>query len=450
MSKTIKIKRGLDINLKGKAEQVFGEFTSPATYALKPTDFANLTPKMLVKEGQEVKAGDPLFYSKMDERILFCAPVSGEVTEIRRGAKRKILEVIILADKEVRFKEFPVSDPSGLAREEVIERLLSSGTWPFLVKRPYGVLANPDRSPNAIFISGFDTAPMAPSYDVILNGQEEHFATGIAALKRLTDGAIHLSVDARGGMPKAYEGLSGVNIHSFEGPHPAGNVGTQIHHISPMNKGEIIWTINPEDVVVLGRLFNEGKYNPERVVALTGSEVKKPRYFRITQGANLEQLFNDEVNEGNVRYISGDVLTGKKIDKTGFLGFFDQHLTVIPEGDYKEFVGWLSPGFNKFSMSRTFFSWLNPNKEYVLDTNQHGEERAFVITGELERVFPFDIYPMELLKSIMVGDIERMESLGIYEVVEEDFALCEVICTSKIEIQKTVSNGLRLMEKELG
>lgn len=450
MSNTIKIKRGLDIKLKGKAEQVFGDAPASTTYALKPTDFPGLTPKLLVKEGHEVKAGDPLFFSKENERVKFCSPVSGEVAEIRRGAKRKILEVVVLADKEIKYKDFGTSSPTDTSREDIIKKMLESGTWPFITQRPYGTIANPEDKPKAVFISGFDTSPMAPNIEFQLHGDEDAFKAGIEVMKKLTEGKVHISVDGQASVPKVFSDCQGVEIHKFSGPHPAGNVGVQIHHIAPINKGEKVWTISPTDLVVVGKLFTVGKYMPMRHVALTGSEVSKPRYYKMLQGANLENLFHENVSNQNVRYISGNVYTGKKIEKQGFLGFKDNQVSVIPEGDYAEFLGWLIPRGEKFSLSRTFLSWLKPNKEYVLDTNMHGEERAFVITGELEEVFPFDIYPMQLLKSIMVGDIDKMEQLGIYEVIEEDMALCEVICTSKIDIQDTLRDGLNMMKKELG
>lgn len=449
MSQTIKIRKGLDINLKGKAEQVYGDAHTADSYALKPTDFPGLLPKLAVKEGQEVLAGDVLFHDKADMRVGYASPVSGQVTEVRRGEKRKILEVVVLADKELRYKKISKIDDASASREDVVSFLLENGAWPFIKMRPYGTVAKPDDKPKAIFISGFDSAPLGPDLDFVLHGQEEAFQKGVNLLSKLTDGKVNLTVDGKSAVSKVYSDCKGLTLHSISGPHPAGNVGVQIHHISPINSGEVVWTISPEDVAIIGKLVSEEKYNVQRNVAVTGSEVDKPKYFKIIQGANLSNLFKSVVSSENPRYISGNVLTGTRIQEDGFLGFYHNQITVIPEGGKEEFLGWVLPGFGKFSVSKTFPAWLNPSKEYVLDANLHGEERAFVVTGEYEKVFPFDIYPVQLLKSILVKDIEKMEQLGIYEVVEEDFALCEVICTSKHEVQKMVRTGLDFLQAEM-
>jgi len=449
MSQTIKIRKGLDINLKGKAEQVYGETPTIKTYAIKPTDFPGILPKLHVKEGQQVQAGDVLFHDKVNARIAFCSPVSGEVAEVKRGAKRKILEVIILADQEVKYKSVSDLDPSTASREEIIDFLLDSGAWPFVKMRPYGTIANPSDQPKAIFISGFDSAPLGPDLDFVLHGQEKAFAAGVSLLSKLTEGAVNLSVDVKSAVSKVYSECPELTVHSIQGPHPAGNVGVQIHHISPLNSGEVVWTVAPEDVAILGRLITEKKYNVQRNVAVTGSEVENPKYYKIIQGANLSKLFAEVVKSENPRYISGNVLTGTQIAADGFMGFYSNQITIIPEGGEAEFLGWVLPGFGKFSISKTFTSWMNPSKEYVLDANLHGEERAFVVTGEYEKVFPFDIYPVQLLKSILIKDIEKMEQLGIYEVTEEDFALCEVVCTSKMEVQSIVREGLDFLKSEM-
>jgi Na+-transporting NADH:ubiquinone oxidoreductase subunit A len=450
MSGIIKIKKGVNIKLAGKAEQIFAALEAPTTYAIKPTDFPGVRLKLKVREGDEVKAGDPVMFNKEREQVVITAPVSGEVVEVVRGAKRKILEVRILADKETSYRDFGSADPSGLDRAAILDKLLSSGCWPFIRQRPYNIIANPERVPRDIFISCFDTAPLAPDADFVVHGQEKEFQTGIEALKKLTDGKVHLGLDGSTNPSKAFSGCQGVQIHRFKGPHPAGNVGVQIHAVAPINKGDVVWTVGYQDVINIGRLFSEGKYDPTRSVALTGSEVKKARYHKLKLGANLKALFEANVSEGQNRYISGNVLTGTKISSEGYLGFYDTQVTVIPEGGEDRFFGWVTPNPDKFSVSRTLFSWLMPNKSYRLDASMNGEERAFVVTGEYERVFPFDIYPVQLLKSIMVRDIEAMENLGIYEVAEEDFALCEVVCTSKIPVQETVREGLDLMLNELG
>ncbi len=450
MSKTIKIRKGLDIKLKGKAEKILQTVEQSDFYAIKPPDFPGVTPKLDVKAGYEVKAGSPLFHDKYKADILFTSPVSGKVSAINRGERRRLLEIVIEPDGKQEFIDFGGGDDiNNLSAAQVKEKLLKSGVWPFIRQRPYGVIANPDDTPKSIHISGFDTAPLAPDMDFILQNQINEFQKGIDCLTRLTEGKIFLNLNSES-TASPLKKINGTEQTFFEGPHPAGNVGIQIHHIAPINKGDLVWYINPQDVVFIGRLFETGQYNMERIVALAGSEVNKPQYYRTMLGASIDHLVKNNVTNGELRYISGNVLTGSQIAKNGFIGFYDSLVTVIPEGNYYEMFGWALPGLEKFSTSRSFFSWLTPNKEYKMDSNLHGGERAFVMSGEYEKVFPMDILPVPLLKAIMVEDIDKMEQLGIYEVVEEDIALCEFACTSKIEIQEVLRGGLNLMIKELG
>ena len=450
MSDVIKIKRGVDIKLVGDAERQFAEKLPVETIAIKPEDFHGVRLKLAMKEGDEVKAGTPLFFDRDNEQIKFCSPVSGEVAQIVRGAKRRILEVRVLADKENKYLDFGAADPSSLDREQVVEKLTASGCWPMIRQRPYNVVASVDRIPKAIFISGFDSAPLAPDMNFLLDGQEKEFQAGIDALSKLTDGAIHLGLHVNKTVPEAFQKVTGVKKHVFSGPHPSGAVGVQIHQVDPINKGETVWTLTPEHVVIIGRLFLTGKFDAQVNIAITGSEVKDRKYHRTILGAFVKHFLENKLSEKKNRIISGNVLTGKKITEEGYLGFFERQITVIPEGDEPEFFGWVIPKTDKFSISRTLPSWLMPNKKYELNANLHGEERAFVVTGQYEKVLPFDIFPVHLLKSIMINDIEAMENLGIYEVVEEDFALCEVVCTSKIPVQETLRKGLNLMKEELG
>lgn len=450
MSKVINLKRGLNIRLKGDAEKVLGTSILADKVALKPTDFPGLSPKILVRPGQEIKAGEPVFLDKYNPEILFTAPISGEVLSINRGERRKVLEIIIKADGKNESVEFNKVDPLKLSREEIKEQLKKSGTWAFLKQRPYGTVAKPETTPLHIFISGFDSAPLAPDYEFILKGQSASFQTGINALSKLTDGKIHVGIkpDQANGF---FSGIKNIETTQFIGPHPAGNVGIQIHHVSPIGKGDIIWTINPQDVVFIGRLFETGKVDFSKIIALTGSEIKTPNYIKVVLGTNLSGLLkNNTKQSGKLRYISGNVLTGEQVDADDFLGFYSQQVTVIPEGDYYEFLGWAMPRLNKFSLSRSYFSWLMPKKEYVADSNLNGEERAYVMTGQYEKVLPMDILPVFLMKAIIAEDIDKMEQLGIYEVIEEDMALCEYVCTSKIEVQSILRNGINLMIKELG
>ena len=448
MSKSIRIKKGLDIKLKGQAEKVLKD-VDVKLYALKPTDFEGVFPKMLVKVGDKVKAGSGVFFDKYRERIKFTSPVSGTITEVLRGAKRKMLEIRIEADKENVFEDFGKADPSPLTKEQITEKLLESGTWSALLQRPYGIIANPDDNPKAIFISAFDTAPLAPDMDFAVEGRAADFQTGINALAKLTEGKIHVNIYEGKTKSDVFTNAKNVEINTFTGPHPAGTVGTQIAHIDPINKGDIVWTIDPQSVIIIGKLFNEGVYNPERVIALAGSEVLKPQYYKILSGASIYSLVKGNVEEGEKRFISGNVLTGCKIEKSGYLSHYDNMISVIPEGNKYSFFGWLIPNPKKYSFYHTAFSWLTPKKEYRLDTNLNGGERAFVVTGAMEKVFPMDIYLIELIKAIMIEDIDKMENLGIYEIIEEDIALCEYISTSKINMQSLLREGLNALHKEM-
>jgi Na+-transporting NADH:ubiquinone oxidoreductase subunit A len=397
----------------------------------------------------QVKAGDALFFDKYHPEILFSSPVSGTVKAINRGERRKILEIVVESDGKMESLAFTKADPSVLSREQVKTHLLQSGLWPFLKQRPYGILAKPADVPKHIFISCFDSAPLAPDYSFILKGQEKILQSGINALAKLTDGKVFLGL--RDGDAGFFGQLKNVETNIFSGPHPAGVVGIQIHQVSPINKGEIVWTINLLDVLFIGRLFETGKIDMRKIVALTGSEVNTPKYYPTILGGCLENvLVNNTKKEVKERIISGNVLTGTKVEQDDYLGFFDHQLTVIPEGDNYEFMGWADPGFNKFTASKAFFSKLFPKKSYTLDANLHGGERAFVLSGQYEKFLPMDILPVYLLKAILANDIDKMEELGIYEIVEEDLALCEYACTSKIKVQDIVRQGLDLMMKELG
>ncbi|MGQ1908530.1 Na(+)-translocating NADH-quinone reductase subunit A [Marinifilum sp. RC60d5] len=450
MSEVTKIKRGLDIKLIGKADKVLEKADRSETYAIKPTDFPGLTPKLKVKVDTEVKAGSPLFFDKYCPEINFASPVSGKVIAVNRGERRKILEVVIQADAETQYEEFKKADPNGLSREEVKAELLESGLWAFVRQRPYDVIANPQETPKAIFISAFDTAPLAADVDFLLEGEAKTFQAGIDALAKLTDGKVHLNVNPNMNESKVVSDLKNVSINKFTGAHPAGNVGVQIHHLDPINKGEVVWVVRPQEVVFIGRLFNKGIYDVSRKVALCGSEVKTPCYFETITGTSVRNILKGKLKDDEkIRVISGNVLTGTHIAEDGYLGMYDSQITVIPEGDQFEFFGWALPGLKKFSMSKTFFSWLTPNREYRLDANLHGEHRAFVVSGEYDKVFPMDILPVHLIKSILVEDVDLMEQLGIYEVAPEDFALCDFVCTSKIEVQDIVRKGLDLMIKEM-
>ena len=448
MSTVFSIKKGLDIRLLGDAERTVVDLES-RLFAIKPPDFTGCFPKMLVKEGDEVKAGSPLFFDKYREEIFFTSPVSGKVSNIRRGAKRKLLEVIVTSDGQNESLDFGATDPAGTKREAITEKLLKSGLWPVIRQRPYSVIANPKDEPKAIFIPAFDSSPLAADFDLMVHGHGNDFQAGLDILAKLTSGKVYLNVHSEKTKSKVFLNAKNVEINQFRGPHPSGNVSVHINRLSPINKGEIVWYVYPQDILAIGRLFLTGKHDTTRLIALAGSEVRYRKYFKTRAGASVENMVKDNVEKGELRFISGNVLTGDKIDKSGFVGFYHSQVTVIPEGNYFEMFGWALPGFGKFSISRTFPSFLFPDKKYRLDTNLHGGERAYVMTGMFEKVFPFDIYPLQLIKAILVEDIDMMENLGIYEIDAEDFALCEVIDTSKTEIQKIVRDGLELMRKEM-
>jgi Na+-transporting NADH:ubiquinone oxidoreductase subunit A len=451
MGQFIRLKKGFTIKLQGKAAPKVVETEQPETFVIKPTDFQGLyIPKPVVNVGDTVKAGSPLFHDKSHENVIHTSPVSGEVVEIKRGEKRKLLEIKILADKTVehlQFKKYSVSEIANLSVEVVKEQILKSGVWPSLIQRPYGIVADPTVTPKAIHISAFDSHPLAPDYNILFKGQDQFFQIGVDILKKLTSGAVHLNTHASSEISTVFSQVKGIEVNKFTGQHPVGCVGVQIHHIDPINKGDIVWTINPLGVIQLGKLFASGIYDASRIVALTGSEVKNPQYYKTYTGASVKKFIENNLNTDHVRVISGNPLTGTAIDKDGHVGFFDHQISVIPEGDYYEFIGWITPGARKISFQRALglLSFLSPNKERVLDTNTHGEPRAFVQTGIFEQVTPMDVLPTQLLKSILAEDIDEMEALGIYEVIEEDLALCEFVDVSKHKVQEILREGLELV-----
>ncbi|MEJ6751080.1 MAG: Na(+)-translocating NADH-quinone reductase subunit A [Bacteroidia bacterium] len=447
MGQNIKIKRGMDIKLEGAPSLDVHQANSPATFAVKPTDFKGLVPKMHVKQGDKVKAGDCLFADKKNDKICFTAPVSGEIAEVVRGDRRAILAVKILADSETAYKSFNTSGFVDKSREEVVELLLASGLWPFIVQRPYGLLADPSIAPKAIHVSGFDSAPLAADLSISLKGQEANLKTGFEILKKLTEGKVHLNVHATKDS-SIYNSLEGVEKTIFSGPHPSGLVGVQINKIDPINKGDVVWTIKPQHVAFIGKFFETGNLDLEQTIVVAGSEIRKPAYYATRLGASVSELLMDNVSNDNVRVISGNVLTGTKIAQDGYLGYYDNQISVIPEGDHFEMLGWLLPSYPRPTLSSTFPLFKFFKKTFKVNTNPHGENRAYVVTGQYEKVMPMNIMPQQLIKSVMAKDLELMENLGIYEVIEEDMALCEFVCTSKIDVQRVLSEGLELMAEE--
>jgi len=450
MSKDIRITKGLDIRLVGESEKTLTNAPRSRTFVINPLDFHLITPRLSLKEGAKLQVGDEIWFSKDNEKIKFVSPVSGILTEIKRGAKRVITAIVITADSEDTYRDFGKMDVATASAEAIKERLLESGCWLFIKQRPYDVVANPEITPRDIFISAYASAPLVADNDFTLNGKEAQLQAAVTALSKLTEGKVHVGIGADNSSPMS--NLNNITTHKITGPHPSGNVGTLINKISPVNKGETIWTVSPQDLVIIGDLLLTGKFNAERIVALSGSSLKSPKYYRTKIGAEVSTMIYDSgLNEEHVRVVSGGVLTGKKVKKDGHLGFYDTTISVIPEGDDYEFFGWNKPVFDKISLTRALtFSWLTPKKNYVLNTNTNGEHRAFVQTGMYEQVFPLDIYPLQILKACMVEDLDAMEQLGMYEVAPEDFALTEFVCVSKQPHQEIIRKGLDVMYKEIG
>ena len=447
MSNSIDLKKGLDIPVKGAAARKITRTVVPGTVALCPSDWRGLSPRLLVKEGDKVLAGSPVLADKLNPAILVTSPVSGTVGSIVRGDKRKLLAVLIQSDEKQQYVDFGVQDPASLTGEAVRDLLLKSGLFTALVQRPYGIVADPSLKPKAIFISAFSTAPLAADCDFALGAEAADVQAGIKALSRLTDGGVHLCVSGQNYSKSPFHKMEGVILHVVNGPHPAGNVGVQISHISPIRKGETVWTASLLMTAAIGRLFNSGKVDLRRKVAITGPAAEEPSYVEALPGTPVCEM---TATAEDVRIISGDVLTGTAVGKDGYLGWFDNQLTLLREGPEREILGWAKPFRPKiFSASKLYFSWLTPRKKYDLDTNMHGGPRAFVESKCFADVTPMDIFPIYLIKACLAGEIEKMEQFGIYEVLPEDLALCDYVDPSKNEIQAIIQSGINLMIKEM-
>ena len=448
MSQSFKIRKGHNIKLVGDAPKNDLGNVSATTYAVSPLDFPGITPKLAVKAGEKVQAGDVLFFDKDRPEVKICSPVSGEVAEVKRGAKRKILQVVVLADSAITYASHGSFDLKSGDRAAAADHFAKTGVGALITSRPYGVVAGMSEEPRDIFVNGVQSGPLAGDLAYQIEGKDAEIAAAIEALALMTTGKVYVSQDADAPSVAALSHEKATAL-TFSGKHPKGLVGSQIAQAAPINKGDIVWTVNAIDLPVIGRAFLKGEFAPQYKVVVAGSKITKPGYATITQGANLASFIGSHVNTDNTRIIAGDVLTGTQIEATGFLSFGQSQITAIPEGNQTEFFGWVLPGFGKFSTNRAFWAWLFPNRKYDLDTNLHGEERAFVVTGEYDKFIPMDIFPQQLLRSILIGDIEKMEQLGIYEVVPEDFALAEVACTSKLPLQEIVRNGLNDLRKEM-
>ena len=450
MSLKFNLKKGFNINLEGRAFTEIGSDFNQNSFAIKPTDFIGITrPKLLVDIGEDVKAGTPILFDKLNENIMYCSPVSGEIIDIVRGHKRRLEEIRILPDKKNKYIKHRIinnSEIENLSRDKIISHLTKTGVWPHFIQRPFGLVADTNVEPKSIHVSFFDTNPLAPSYEFMYNDDLDDINTGLYVISKLTKGKVHLNHNEDSIKQFSFNNYQN---NLFSGPHPSGNVGVQIHHIDPVNKNDIVWSISPYGLIQIGRLFNKGIYDSSKIISLNGSCVDNPKYFKCNSGFSVKELISSHVNESNFRVISGNVLTGTSIGSDGYLGFYDNMITVIPEGNKHSFLGWIMPIFNKLSFQRAFglFSFLTPNKKFNLDTNTNGELRAFVQSGVFEKVLPMDILPTYLFKSILAGDYDEMEELGIYELVEEDIALCEFVDVSKNELQVLLRKGLNMLKE---
>ena len=445
----IRITKGLDLKLSGEPVKTVADMPTPRYCYVHPSDFKWLTPKLDVQEGDPVEIGEPLFHDKCNERVRITSPVKGTVRQIVRGEKRVILAIVIEVDVDQPVCH-QVDFPEPKNAEDYKGLMSEYGLWPMLRQRPYSTIPDPEIHPKAVFISCFDSSPLSPDYTFMLQGREEDFRSGAHVLRTLAQAPVHLCM-REGADNVLFESVSDVEKHYISGPHPAGNVGTQIHRIAPIQKGEVVWFINPEDVAAIGRFFGRHELCFERTVALTGPCMQNPRYVRMPYGADLSALLDNQVKthgHASQRTISGNVLTGKTLDEWPSVRFHDRQITAIEEGGQREILGWLLPGFKKWSLSHTFLSWLTPKRTYQFNTSLHGGRRTFMMTDVYEKVFPFELLPLQLLKACAIKDIEQMEALGIYEVDSEDFALCEVVCPSKTECQKIVEEAMGQMRIE--
>ncbi len=445
MANVIKLRKGLNIHLQGKAEERLIELKSNGQFALVPDDFEGVTPKVFVKEGDKVKAGDALFVNKQYPEVKFASPVSGTVREVVRGERRKVLCIKVEADKEQQFTDYGKKDVNKMDGQQVVDALLEAGIFGYINQLPYAVSTNPSVMPRAIFVSALRDKPLAADFEYEVKGQEADFQIGLTALSKIAKTYLGCGVHS------SFENYRDVEVNVFDGKCPAGNVGVQVNNIDPVNKGEVVWTIgDPTVVLFIGRLFNTGKVNLCRRVALCGSEITNPAYVDMLVGEELSTLLSNSYDASkSVRIINGNVLTGRPTTKEGFLGAHTSEITVIPEGnDADEMLGWILPRFKQFSVNRSYFSWLCGKKDYALDARVKGGERHMIMSGEYDKVLPMDIYGEYLIKAIISGDIDRQEALGIYEVAPEDFALAEFVDSSKLELQRIVREGLNILRKE--
>ena len=446
MTNVIKLRKGLDINLKGKAKEEKLAVAPKGEIGLVPDAFTGLTPKVVVKEGDMVRAGDALFVNKQCPDVKFASPVSGQVVAVERGERRKVLCVKVKCDAEQQYVDFGKKDVQKMDGSGVKQALLDAGLFGYINQLPYAISTTPNAEPKGIFVSALRDMPLAADFEYELKGNEADFQTGLTALSKVAK--TYLGIGARQ-TADALSNAKDVQVNVFDGRCPAGNVGVQVNHIDPVNKGEVVWTVDPSAVIFFGRLFNTGRVDLRRTVAVVGSEVAHPAYAEVLVGEPISTLLNGNVSGKNVRIINGNVLTGKPCTVDDYVGAHTSEITVIPEGDdADEMLGWILPRTKQFSVNRSYFSWLFGKREYALDARVKGGERHMIMSGEYDRVLPMDIYAEFLIKAIIAGDIDKMEQLGIYEVSPEDFALAEFVDSSKLELQRIVRGGLDMLRKE--
>ena len=453
MSKLIKLKRGLDLSITGAADKIIGSVNRPMVYSIVPDHFHGVTPKLDVKEGAEVEAGDSLFHSKQFAEVRFASPVSGKVIAVNRGERRKVMSVQIEATPQISYKKFNFNLAS-MSGAEVKAAILEAGLWPYIMQRPYDCIANPQRDAKAVFVSTFDSAPLAPDYEYVLAGETTALQAGITALSKMVGQPVNLGVRF-GANATMFRHLKDVEITEFAGPHPAGNVGVQINHVNPVNKGEVVWTVNIQDVAIIGRLFQKGIVDMQKLIALTGPLVVEPKYYRVLPGMPVTAVLKATCEKGlPIRFVAGNVLSGHQITLDDMISPYDNQFTAIDEGsETHEFMGWLMPRFSTFSQNRSvpsaFMRCLMKAENWIYDARLLGGRRAIIVSGEYDKVFPMDIYPEYLIKAMIAGNLDKMEQLGAYEVAPEDFALCEYVCTSKMPLQSIVRKALDNMKQEL-
>ncbi|MEM8525860.1 MAG: Na(+)-translocating NADH-quinone reductase subunit A, partial [Bacteroidota bacterium] len=451
--RVIRLKKGHDILLEGAAKGI-PSAVKIKSFAVQPKNFIGMSPipKVEVEVGQKVVAGDELFFDKKRPEIKYVSPVSGEVAAVNRAEKRSIAEVVILADSTIEYKKLNAPNVATASREDLVNFLLESGGWTMLRQRPYNIPAEHDVVPRDIFISTFDSAPLAPDSNVVISGQQIAFQKGLDVLKRLTEGKVYLGLEASSESEPSpiFTEAVGVEKYYFQGKHPAGNVGVQIHHIAPLAAGDTVWTLGIQEVLTLGNLFVHNRFDASRIIAVAGAEeeLEEAKYVKTYLGANVGELVKGNVKHDNTRLVSGDVLSGQQKASEHFLNYYDDQVTVLAEGDDYELFGWLLPITPRPSISNTFPNFIFPDQKFVANTNTHGEKRAFVMSSDYEEVMPMDVYVQSLMKAIMVNDFERMEGLGLTELVEEDVALCEFVCVSKMPLQKILREGLDEMRAQ--